>query len=353
MTPAVPADTATVHRPVERIAPVRKFMWLLKREYWENKGGFLWAPAIAAAVSLLFLILGGGAGQWLLRNAGERTITMRNRDVLLSETPLSALLQQMSARELDMWQNAMNAMTLVSSFWPWLVMYFVVFFYLVGSLHDQRKDRSILFWKSMPVSDTLTVLSKVVSAVVVAPLITSGLTGALMLAFGVVISVLMLINDVDPTIYYWSQLDYPMLLASLVAWLPIHVLWALPTVGWLLLCSAWARSKPFLWATVLPILAGALVSWFDLLRTVDVASNWFWTQVVARLLTSAWAGMHMLYDPGYAGSPGALSNLASEDWLPMLTGWHLLASPQLWIGALAGVIMIVATIRIVRWRDEA
>ena len=46
---------------------------------------------------------------------------------------------------------------------------FVVFFYCLGSLYDERKDRSVLFWKSLPVSDRDTVLSKALSALVVAP----------------------------------------------------------------------------------------------------------------------------------------------------------------------------------------
>src|SRR3546814_20822192 len=45
-----------------------------------------------------------------------------------------------------------------------VVLGFVVFFYCLGALYDDRRDRSILFWKSLPVSDASTVLSKVFSA---------------------------------------------------------------------------------------------------------------------------------------------------------------------------------------------
>ena len=59
----------------------------------------------------------------------------------------------------------------LSSAWPFIVLAFVLFFYCLGALYDDRKDRSVLFWKSLPVSDAQTVLSKVASAVLVAPVL--------------------------------------------------------------------------------------------------------------------------------------------------------------------------------------
>ena len=50
-----------------------------------------------------------------------------------------------------------------------IVLGVVVFFFCLGALFDDRKDRSVLFWKSLPISDQATVLSKVAMALVVAP----------------------------------------------------------------------------------------------------------------------------------------------------------------------------------------
>src|SRR5690606_13089447 len=122
---------------------------------------------------------------------------------------------------------------------------------------------------------------------------------------------------------------------SMLSWLPMYALWALPTAGWLMLCSAWAKSKPFLWAIAIPIVAGLLVSWFDLMGAFDTGSEWFWENVVVRALVSAWPGSHLL---GYVGS----SHLERLEDTPdallgfdgMLMGGHLLATPALWIGVL-------------------
>ena len=61
----------------------------------------------------------------------------------------------------------------------------------------------------------------------------------------------------------------------------MYALWALPTVGWLMFCSAWARSKPFLWALMIPIFAGIFVGWFDLMRGFDLDAGKIWLHVVA------------------------------------------------------------------------
>jgi ABC-2 type transport system permease protein len=130
----------------------------------------------------------------------------------------------------------------------------------------------------------------------------------------------------------------------------MYALWALPTVGWLLMCSAWAKSKPFLWAIMLPVFAGILVSWFDLMRGFDLGSDWFWANVVGRLLLGTVPGSHIPYRD-------AAAQVSDQDDV-----FHLLnpaftlenyAMPELWIGALAGAAFIYAAIRMRRWRDEA
>ena len=61
-------------------------------------------------------------------------------------------------------------------------------------------------------------------------------------------------------------------------------MWALPTIGWLMLCSAWSRSKPFLWAILIPVFSGILISWFNLMNVFHLDDGWFWKNIVARLL---------------------------------------------------------------------
>ena len=90
--------------------------------------------------------------------------------------------------------------------------------------------------------------------------------------------------------------------------MPVYALWALPTVGWLLLCSSWARSKPFLWAIMIPVFAGILIGWFGLMHLSTWTSQpWYWKNIAGRMLTSTWPGTSLAYasahDPCLAARP--------------------------------------------------
>ncbi|MDO5610306.1 MAG: hypothetical protein Q4G62_05955 [Pseudomonadota bacterium] len=343
-------------RSPARVAPhaTHKMKWLLKREFWEHKGGFFWAPIVAGAIFLFFTLLGGGTGQMMFSRHGGKIINYNGQEMPLSEVDWNQLIAHASPEDLRQFGEAINLVTVMSAFWPMVVFSFVVFFYLLGSLYDERKDRSVLFWKSLPVSDSQTVLSKVLTAMVVAPLIATVLSIAAMLAFGVIVSVFIAINGGNPLTLYWGQLrPLDLLFMSFGGW-PIYILWALPTVGWLMLCSAWAKSKPFLWAVLLPILAGVVVSWFGLFGGRGPGDGWFWQHIVARLLTGTFPGSHLL---GYAGTDhlqrldDSAQALYGAD--SVVYGFHLFSTPQLWIGALVGIAMIILAIRLRRWRDDA
>lgn len=339
--------------------PTHKLKWLLKRELWEHRGGFIWAPLIAGIVSLFFTLVGGGIGQYAMHRYGGKIMYVDGKEVPLSQVDWNQLLTDASPEDLGKLGEAINLMTLMSSTWPLLVFAFVVFFYLLGSLYEERKDRSVLFWKSMPISDAQTVLSKLLTALVVGPLIALAITWLMMLATGLIASLFIAINGGNPFILYWSHLSPLKLFTATFGWLPVYVAWALPTAGWLMLCSAWAKRMPFLWAIMVPVFAGVAISTVN--GIVDgfggtrghVVGEWFWQHVVLRVLTGTWPGSHLL---GYLGTPHLQRLDRSPDalwgWDGVTTGLHLFASPQLWIGAIAGILMILAAIRLRRWRDE-
>ena len=340
--------------------PTHKLKWLLKRELWEHKGGFVWAPLIAGIISLFFTLIGGGIGQYAMNRYGGKIVYVDGKEVPLSQVDWTQLLRDASPEDVEKLSEAINLMTLMSSTWPLLVFAFVVFFYLLGSLYDERKDRSVLFWKSMPISDAQTVLSKLLTALLVGPLIALAITGLVMLATGLMMSIFIAINGGNPFYLYWSHLSPFKLFIGTFGWLPIYVLWALPTAGWLMLCSAWARRMPFLWAVMLPIFAGVAVSMVN--GIVDafggtrghVVGEWFWQHIVLRALTGTWPGSHLL---GYIGTPHVEQLSGNPDtlwqWDGLTTGLPLLATSQLWIGALIGIAMIFAATRLRRWRDDA
>src|SRR5690606_25376648 len=130
----------------------------------------------------------------------------------------------------------------------------------IGALYDERKDRSVLFWKSLPVSDGETVLSKVVSATVTVPLLATAVAIATMLVFLLMLSVMVMAHGGNPWELIWGPGNPLLIAVYALAAIPVYALWALPIVGWLMLCSAWARSVPFLWALLVPVLSGAFVT---------------------------------------------------------------------------------------------
>ena len=320
---------------------MKTFYWLVKRELWEHRGGFLWTPIIVGGVFLLLNLMGIITGEVMGgRHGFNITLGSSNNMNLLAR----ALDQQSMATVgagLDM---VMYSPTMIIG----MVLGFVVFFYCLGALYDDRRDRSLLFWKSLPISDTATVLSKVVAATVVAPLIAivvGTLTGILMLLmFAIALS----LHGVS--VWHLLTLSHPFqVIANLVGSIPLYVVWALPTVGWLLLCSAWSRSKPFLWAVVLPVAVGIVIGWFNLLGTVDVQNSWYWRHVVGRVLLSVFPGGWLTQVQNIGGDDPAevLSSLG------VMHTYAVLGSPNIWIGVAAAAAMLVGAIWFRRWRDDS
>lgn len=318
--------------------PTHKLKLLLRREFWEHKGGFFWAPIWAGGISLLLTTMALIFGEVAARRSGN--ITINGLD-------LGLLTEKMTPEDVRHLADGISMSTATAMFWPMLVLGFVVFFYCLGSLFDERKDRSVLFWKSLPVSDRDTVLSKVVSALLVAPAIATAVGIVCMIAFLLLLSLFVVIHHGNPFVLLWSPGNLLANAGVAVAAIPLYALWALPSVGWLLLCSAWSKSKPFLWAIMIPVFAGVFISWFDLMNSFDLSSGWFWKNVVAHLLGGVFPGSWVM------AMDMDLTHLRHfPDMNVIRSMYSVMATPQLWVGAAAGVAMIAAAVRLRRWRDE-
>src|SRR5690606_15944162 len=153
------------------------------------------------------------------------------------------LTSRMGHEELARLGDGIDLTLIMASGWPFLVLAFVVFFYCLGALYDERRDRSVLFWNSLPLSAGETVLSEVASAVLVAPLLATIASILTMFGFLVLVSLVVLFYGGNPVTLLWGPASPLLLSLQYLAAIPVYALWALPTVGWLLLCSSWARSK--------------------------------------------------------------------------------------------------------------
>ena len=324
------------------------FAWLIKREYWESRRGFLWAQVCAAGVILAITILGIIAGEVFRARMGVDT------SVHMGAANLSEMLRLASAHDVDQLVKGLDMTLLLFGFISSIVLFFVVFFYLLGALYDDRRDRSILFWKSLPVSDTSTVISKVVAAIVIAPLIAVVVTLAGYIGAQIIISLWFLAHGVNPFSLLWAHAQPFSVWLHLLAMVPVNAVWALPTVGWLLLWSAAVRSKPFLWAVVIPIIAGVLNFWIGLLGLPHVSEQFFWGDLVGRALLSVipagWIAPNMPYLNSHGVDFVGQDQLAAISYSSMA---HAFALPEMWIGAAVGIALIAAAIWFRRWRDEA
>jgi ABC-2 type transport system permease protein len=202
-------------------------------------------------------------------------------------------------------------------------------FYCVDALQGERRDRSILFWKSLPVSDLTTVLSKASIPFVVLPLVTFAVTvvtQGIMLLLGS--ARLLGSGQIVPL---WTRVSLfqmsGMLLYHLVA---IHSLWWAPLWGWLLVVSAWARRATFLWAT-LPLLA------IGYLEKITFNTSHF-----AALLQHRFLG-----GPKDVASSGSGMSMASLTPSP----GHFLTSQGLWIGLAFAAACLAAAMRLRRNRE--
>ena len=322
--------------------------WLVKREFWEHKGGFFWAPAIVGAIMLAFLAASIIVGIALGRGHGFE----------VNGEHVASLSRAMTPTE-----KADLAIGLASGYMGlaaplYIVLSVTVFFFSLGALYDDRKDRSVLFWKSLPISDSATVLSKAGMALVAAPLVT--------LALGTVVSLLSLlvvcIGSAAVGINVFGQiLTTPDLYLSpfqMAAILPVYALWALPTIGWLMMVSAWARTKPFLWAVGVPVVTGTLLSWFKAMFQFDWNIGWFWQYVVGRGLLSvipgSWFANHppTLVEASTSMAVQSIHDQQTNFGVLLRQSWTMLGTADLWIGVAVGAAMLYAAIRLRRWRDE-
>ena len=318
--------------------------WLIKREFWENRGGFFWAPVIAGIV---FLVLNVGGILVALAAAGRAHVQIGLVKLDTVVKNLDPAAREIAGAGIDM------TLYMVAGFLG-IVVGFVVFFYCLGALYDERRDRSVLFWKSLPLSDASTVLSKVLSAAIVAPVI--GAVAGILTGIGVLLIIAIFFAFHGQNVLGLLFLSgSPLKVAgTLLAAIPVGALWALPAVGWLMLCSAWAKSKPFLWAVFIPVGVGIMVSWFDLMQSIDLSDFWFWENVVFRVLFSVFPFSWLGKD--YFDKMEALGNVDARDMVTNLFGLSdvvaPLAQPEIWIGAVVGIAMIFLAIRLRRWRDD-
>jgi ABC-2 type transport system permease protein len=270
------------------LSPARLVYWSVLRELWEHRWCYI-VPLIVAAVFLVGFVIGVARFPLALPPKVQHQLMTHSLPRLL-EGPF------------DFASLVLMATYVV-----------VAVIYCLAALHAERADRSILFWKSLPVSDTTTLIAKASLPIVLLPLITyviTLLTHGIMLLAG---SAVLLARGI-PVAGFWAQIPLLSMWAALLYHLvTVHALYWAPFYGWMLLVGAWARRAAFLWAS-LPVAAVLIIE-----KLV------FGTTIFGRLLLSQLGG-------GAQAIPfPPHGNMPMEAPTPANLG-DFLVSPGLWIG---------------------
>jgi ABC-2 type transport system permease protein len=318
------------------------FPLLLKREYWEHRGGFLWTPVWITGVILILTVAGMIAAEVLRSNVQVHV-----------GFSLDSLRNSISAQDFAAAGNGLDMVQFVFAAIPCVGLFFVLFFYLLGALYDDRRDRSVLFWKSLPISDTSTVASKALVAMLLAPLIAFVVSTLAYLVFLMLVGVWTAMHGLNVLPAIAASHPFGMFWRLLLT-IPVDALWALPTVGWLLFWSAYVRSKPFLWAVMLPFAALFANWWFGLLGGPHFSGDVHLASILARLLFSVLPGSWMSTNFGIDG-PKAWINPDNQQVLGSFDPSHVygvFATPDLWLGVVAGLAGLAGAIWFRRRRIE-
>lgn len=291
------------------MSPTRPMYWSIQRELWENRSIYI-APLAAAAVYILGYLI---SLIWLPR----RMRTLPALDIAHQRIALA-----------EPYSHA--AMLLI------VTAFLVGIFYCLDTLYSERRDRSILFWKSLPVSDLTTVLSKASIPLVVLPLLVFTTTVTVQLIMRLLTTVVLLMSDVGAATL-WKQLPLLQMELVLLYVLAVLVLWHAPLYAWLLLVSGWARRAIFLWA-VLPLL---VVAAFE---RIAFHTSYFGVMLRNRLFGFAASAFDLRAHGGEQLDPHLIP-------LTRLTPGRFLSSPGLWIGLAVAAIFLAAAVRLRRYRE--
>ena len=303
---------------------MNKFTWLLRREVWESRAIWI-APAICASIMILGTLVGA-----------VKTGTVQiDADIL---DKINAELTPEKARGLTI-------VGLIGMGVPFLITaLFTQFFYSVDALSAERRDRSVLFWRSLPVSDTATVLSKVAVAAIVIPLAAAGAMLFTELALFAIASVRA--PAALPILgYLWSPTVWAGWIASSLFLVLASGLWFLPAIGWYLLVSAWAPRSPFVFAVGVPF--GVMFAEKIVFGTKFVSHAVFslYAGFPARVLAHGGGSVAVQIDDKHLDVPASA--------LDIVHPLQFLATPELWLCVALGATMTAGAVWLRRYRETA
>jgi ABC-2 type transport system permease protein len=283
----------------------RTFAWSVRRELWENRAVYI-GPMIAAGIILVGFVIS--------------LFTLPRRLQAAAALDPAARASRLEA------PYDMAAMAVLA------IAFLIGVFYCLNALHGERRDRSILFWKSLPVSDLTTVLSKAAIPLAVLPAVVFVVVVATQLVMMALHTLVILGSGHDPAVL-WSQVNLFRTSLILFYGLITLALWHAPVYAWMLLVSGWARRMAFVWAV------GPFLALFALERMI------FGTTNLVRLVGQRIAGG---FEAAFVVGPRARGVVPHS---PQLDPLGFIATPGLWIGLLVAAALLAAAVWLRRRRE--
>ena len=298
---------------------------LIKRELWEHRSVYVTPIAISVV-----LLLGSLTGM----------VTASSYGAVVD-------LAMIGAHELGTAEHrAILTGTLTGlSFIFVIAMWIMIVFYSLDSLYAERKNKSILFWRSLPVTDAETVVSKLLVAALVVPLFTFAVVVVTHLVSLILGSIWLNFEGGSPGLFIWQSINLFDLWTALLIFIMAVPVWLSPFIGWFLFVSAWTKRSPFLVASM-PIIVVPLVE-----RTV------FGTTF---LMQAIWERTGTM--PLFGVSESTFEFFELEDFaleadsislLALIDLGKFLSSPSMWAGLLVCGLFVTGAIYVRRFRDES
>jgi ABC-2 type transport system permease protein len=290
------------------MSATRPMYWSVQRELWENRSVYV-APLATGAVYLLGFLI---SLTWLPRS-------------VRALAALDPAHQRIKLAEL----YAHAGMLIMA------IAFLTGIFYSLDALHSERRDRSILFWKSLPVSDRTTVLAKASIPLVILPLLALVIAFSLQVIMWLMSSTVLQLSGVGAA-ELWTRLPLFEMELVLLYGVIVITLWHAPIYCWMMLVSGSARRATFLWAVLPP----AVIAAFESIA--------FHTSHVGRLLGDRLFGFTK-----------AAFDLTDKNGVPVdphfipltqLAPERFFSSPGLWLGLVFAALCLVGAVRLRRYQ---
>ncbi|MBW3567306.1 MAG: hypothetical protein KY410_04990 [Proteobacteria bacterium] len=299
---------------------------LLKRESWEHRSFWLVPGVLAVLIVIMFM--------WAMLYVIPDTVGYDLWvDRMADENPEAI--------------DRIGSMLIPSLAMPFiLIMGFMIPFYLLDSLYAERRDRSILFWKSLPINDTVTVLSKWGAVLLVLPAMVFGIVIVLSMILTLLTGIFTMFGGGNAWTLVWQHYGLFSGTGTLLVGFYAEALWYLPVMGWLLLASAWAKKAPFLWAVLPPVAIAILEEMF-------LDTNRFLEMVGERLIPfESSEGFDTRIQQEFDMFDGHLQFSGTPGFDLSLLG-DLFVTPGFWYGLVFAAACTAGAVWLRRYRDES